>query len=141
MVLLALLCVKGAYAQEVDESVAYEAKETPQITQVGGSWTGTDTVVDNGQTGPMTLDLTQDQKEIGGTFSVTNGDETPAGSVIGKIHSATLKLTFHATSGVQHDCTAAIVATVDGDAMSGTFLVKGDKKYCSGKGTFDLQLQ
>ncbi len=89
----------------------------------------------------MTLDLTQHKKEIDGTFSVTTGDETPVGTLAGKISGNDLTLTFHTTSGTQHKCSGAVMATVDGDTMSGTFLVKGNPKHCNGKGTFDLQLQ
>ncbi len=141
--LLALLCVTGASAQD-DDSAIDEAKNPPPITQVAGTWTGTDTNEDGGQgtgSGPMTLILTQSQKKIGGTFSVTTGDETPAGSLVGKITNDTLTLTFHTTSGSKDDCTAAVVATVDGDTMSGTYLVKGNKTHCQGKGTFDLEMQ
>jgi|SRR5208282_268517 len=142
-ILLALVCVTAAHAEDADESEIDAAKKSPPITQVAGTWTGTDTVNDGGQgtgSGPMTLDLTQNQKKIGGTFSVTSGNETPAGSVAGKITNDILTLTAHTTSGSKDDCTTAVVATVDGDAMSGTFLTHG-KKNCSAKGTFDLQKQ
>jgi len=138
-ILLALLCLPGAHAQDADES-GTDAKTTPPITQVAGTWTGMDT--QDGISGPMTLVLTQNKKSIGGTFSVTTDGETPAGTVTGKISNDDLTLTFHATSGTKHDCTAAVLATVDPDAMpptmSGTFLVKGDKKHCNGGGTFQL---
>jgi hypothetical protein len=137
--LLALLCLTAAHAQDADESGSGEAKNSPPITQVAGTWTGTDT--QDGSPGPMMLVLTQNQKKLGGTFSVTTDDETPAGSVSGKISKDDLKLTFHATSGTSHDCTAKVLATVDPDAtpptMEGTFLVKGGK-HCKGKGTFEL---
>jgi len=136
--LLGLVC---AHAQEADESEMDAAKTPPQITQVAGTWTGTDTQ-QGSDPGPMTLDLTQNQKKIGGTFSVTAGpDQTPAGSLTGKITNDTLTLTFHTTSGVTHKCNAAVVATVDDDTMSGTFLVTGNKQHCQGKGTFDLEKQ
>jgi|SRR5271166_549906 len=138
--LLALLCLPAAHAQDADES-GTDAKTSPPITEVAGTWTGTDT--QDGVSGPMTLVLTQNKKSIGGTFSVTTDGETPAGTVTGKISNDDLTLTFHATSGTNHACTAAVLATVDPDAMpqtmSGTFLVKGDKKHCKGSGTFELE--
>ncbi|MGO9602545.1 MAG: hypothetical protein ACLQAT_03915 [Candidatus Binataceae bacterium] len=157
-ILLALLCINpDARAQDADESGIDAATESPQgipeysntgpIPQVAGTWTGTDTYMNgSGQgsgSGPMTLNLTQDVRKIGGTFSLTTpADETAAGSVTGKITNTgritngppTLMLTFHQTNG--HDCTAAVVATIE---MSGTFLFKGNKAHCNAKGTFDLQ--
>ena len=165
-ILLVLLCITGARAQDADESGVGAAEESTQkipgsrstphtfpLPQAVGSWTGTDTYVDGGGqgSGSMTLDLTQDGLKIRGTFSLTtSADETAAGSVTGKIitHTSTtiqpftLTLTFHRTDG--HDCTAAVVATVGGfylDTMSGTFLFKGNKADCTAKGTFDLQKQ
>ncbi len=139
--LLALLCLPAAHAQDADESGTEGMKTTPPITDVAGTWTGMDT--QDGVSGPMTLVLTQNKKSIGGTFSLTAGMDTPAGSVNGKISGDDLTLTFHATSGTNHACTAAVLATVDPEAMpqtmSGTFLVKGDKKHCKGSGTFDLE--
>lgn len=139
-ILLALLCLTAAHAQDADESGTGEAKNKPPITQVAGTWTGTDTQ-DGSSPGPMTLVLTQNQKKLGGTFSVTTDDETPAGNVSGKISKDDLKITFHTTSGASHDCTAKVLATVDPDAMpptmEGTFLVKGGE-HCKGKGTFEL---
>jgi len=143
----ALLCFTAVHAQEADESGIDEAKKPPAITQVAGTWIGTDTgsfEVSGGQqpaSGPMTLVLSQIQKTIGGTFTLTTTDETPGGSVAGKITNDTLKLKFQATMGTTHDCTAAVVATVDGDTMSGTFLVQGPKAFCKAKGTFDLEKQ
>jgi hypothetical protein len=88
----------------------------------------------------MTLDLTQDQEKIGGTFSLSTGDETPAGTVKGTISKNHLALTFHATSGTNHKCTALVVAKVTGNTMSGTFLVEQTSRHCKGKGTFDLTM-
>jgi hypothetical protein len=142
--LLTLLCQTAARAQDADQSSIYEARETAPIAQVAGTWSGTDTLDEGDQgssSGPMSLDLTQHKKTIDGTFSVTTGDETPVGTLAGKISGNDLTLTFHTTGGTQHKCTAAVVATIDGDTMSGTFLVKGNHKHCNGKGTFDLQLQ
>jgi hypothetical protein len=142
--LLAVLCQTAGRAQDADESSTYEARETGPITQVAGTWSGTDTLDEGDQgsgSGPMTLDLTQHKKTIDGTFSITAGDETPVGKLAGKISGNDLTLTFHTTGGTEHKCTAAVMATVDGDTMSGTFLVKGNHKHCNGKGTFDLQLQ
>ncbi|HKN01594.1 MAG TPA: hypothetical protein VJX23_13845 [Candidatus Binataceae bacterium] len=156
-ILLALLCITRACAQDADESGIDAAEESPQeipgyshtgpVPPVFGTWTGTDTYVDGGGqgSGSMTLDLTQNVRKIRGTFSLTtSGDETATGSVTGKITNtgriikgpATLILTFHQTNG--HHCTAAVVATIE---MSGTFLFKGNKTNCSAKGTFDLQKQ
>ncbi|MGO9603692.1 MAG: hypothetical protein ACLQAT_09895 [Candidatus Binataceae bacterium] len=156
-ILLALVCITSARAQDADESGIDAATEFPQeipeysntkpIPPVAGTWTGTDTYMDGaGQgSGSMTVDLTQDVRKIGGTFSLTtSADETATGSVTGKITNtgritkgpSTLILTFHQTNG--HHCTAAVVATVD---LSGTFLFKGNKTNCSAKGTFDLQKQ
>ncbi len=93
----------------------------------------------------MTLELTQNVRKIRGTFSLTtSAEETAAGSVMGKLNFQTfiLTLTFHQTNG--HACTAAVVATFQGpgpDAMSGTFLFKGNKANCNAKGTFDLEKQ
>ncbi|MGO9604494.1 MAG: hypothetical protein ACLQAT_14085 [Candidatus Binataceae bacterium] len=141
--LLALVSLTVAHAQEADESEIDAAKKPPPITQVAGTWTGTDSVNDGGQgtgSGPMILDLTQNQKKIAGTFSITSGNETPAGSVAGKITNDILTLTAHTTSGSKDNCTTAVVATVDGDTMSGTFLTHGGKN-CNARGTFDLQRQ
>jgi hypothetical protein len=133
--LSALLCLTAARAQDVDPSTT---------TSVTGTWTGTDT--EHGSSpGPMTLVLTQNGNGIGGTFSVTTGKNTPAGNVTGNISKNDLKLTFHTTSGTNHPCVAKVLATVDETAMPptmmGTFLVKGSKKHCKGKGTFDLTEQ
>ncbi len=145
--LLGLVCLGAAHAQEADDSEMDAAKTPQPITQVAGTWTGMDTgsfEVDGGQqpgSGPMTLDLSQNKKTVDGTFTLTTTDETPGGSVAGKITNDTLMLRFHATMGTTHHCTAAVVATVDGDTMSGTFLVQGPKAYCNAKGTFDLERQ
>ncbi|MGO9605265.1 MAG: hypothetical protein ACLQAT_18060 [Candidatus Binataceae bacterium] len=145
--LFALVCFTAVHAQEADDSGIDDAKTPPAITQVAGTWTGTDTgsfEVGGGQqpaSGPMTLDLSQNKKTVDGTFTLTTTDETPGGSAAGKITNDTLMLRIHATMGTTHDCTAAVVATVDGDTMSGTFLVQGPQKYCKAKGTFDLERQ
>jgi len=138
--LLATLGLTAARAQDADSELTHSS--TP--AQVAGTWTGTDS--QNGTVqGPMTLDLTQTSKSIGGTFSLTTGNETPGGMVNGHIAGDNLKLVFHATMGTQHNCVAAVLATVDTTAMpptmEGTFLVKGSKKHCKGKGTFDLTQQ
>jgi hypothetical protein len=140
--LLAMLCLTSARAQDADESGAADANQTPSVAQVAGTWTGMDTNIDSGQdsSGPMTLDLTQILKRIGGNFSLTTGDETPSGNVTGTISKDHLTLTFHATSGTQHACTASVVANVTGDTMQGTYLVNHTGKHCKGKGTFELTL-
>jgi len=134
--LSALLCMTAARAQDVDP-----AATTVQVT---GTWTGSDT--EHGSSpGPMTLVLTQNGNGIGGTFSVTSGNETPAGNVTGNISKDDLKLTFHTTSGTNHPCVAKVLATVDTSTMPptmmGTFLVKSRGRHCKGKGTFDLTQQ
>jgi hypothetical protein len=138
--LLATLGMTAARAQDADS----ELTPSSTITQVAGTWTGTDSEGGVVQ-GPATLDLTQNGKSIGGTFSVTTDGETPGGKVNGHISGDDLKLTFHATMGTKHNCVAAVLATVDTSVtpatMEGTFLVKGSKKHCNGKGTFDLTLQ
>src|SRR5580693_1152481 len=89
--LLALLCVNTARAQDADESAA-------AITQITGTWTGTDT--EGGSSpGPMMMVLTQTGKSVSGTFSVSSGTDTPAGNAMGSISKNNLKLTFHTTSG------------------------------------------
>jgi hypothetical protein len=135
--LLALLCVNTARAQDADESAA-------AITQVTGTWTGTDT--EGGSSpGPMMMVLTQTGKSVSGTFSVSSGTDTPTGNAKGSISKNNLKLTFHTTSGTSHTCDAKVLAKVNPAAMpptmSGTFQVKGNKKHCKGKGTFDLKQQ
>ncbi|MFZ2062552.1 MAG: hypothetical protein WAU82_16195 [Candidatus Binatus sp.] len=141
--LLAMLCFTSSRAQDIDESSVDVPEHTPQVAQVAGTWTGTDTQ-DGGSPGAAMLLLTQSGKIIGGTFSLSTDGDTPTGPVTGKISKDDLKLTFHATSGTNHPCTANVLATVDPDAMpptmEGTFLVKGGK-HCKGKGTFDLTLQ
>jgi len=142
-VILSLLSMTGARAQDADESSTDGATIAPSITQVAGTWTGTDSEVQHGQvvgSGPMTLDLTQNQQKIGGTFSLSTGSETPAGTVRGTIFRNHLSLTFHATSGTQHNCSALVVAKVSGNTMSGTFLVEQTSRHCKGKGTFDLTM-
>jgi len=142
-VILSLLSMTGARAQDADESSTDGATIAPSITQVAGTWTGTDSEVQHGQvvgSGPMTLDLTQNQQKIGGTFSLSTGSETPAGTVRGTIFRNHLSLTFHATSGTQHNCSASVVAKVSGNTMSGTFLVEQTSRHCKGKGTFDLTM-
>jgi len=138
--LLVTLGLTAARAQDADPELTHSS--TP--AQVAGTWTGTDTE-DQIVQGPMTLDLTQNGKGIQGTFSLTSGSQTPAGHVNGHIAGDNLKLTFHATMGVSHNCVAAVLATVDETVMpptmEGTFLVKGSKKHCKGKGTFDLTQQ
>ena len=141
--LLTLFSMTGARAQDADESNADGAAVIPSITQVAGTWTGTNSEVQHGQvvgSGPMTLDLTQDQEKIGGTFSLTSGSDTPTGPVKGTILKNHLALTFHATSGANHKCTASVVATVSGNTMSGTYLVEQTSRHCKGKGTFDLTM-
>jgi len=138
-----LLCLNAAHAQDADDSGAVET--APSTTaQVAGTWSGTDSQ-DGSLQGPATLVLTQNGKSIGGTFSLTTDGSTPSGKVNGRILRDDLKLTFHATMGVNHNCTAAVLATVDPTAMPatmmGTFLVKGSKKHCKGKGTFELTEQ
>ncbi len=142
-ILLAMLCLTSARAQDADESGAADANQTPSVAQVAGSWTGTNTNIDRSQgnsTGPMTLDLTQSQNKIGGTFSLTTGDETPSGNVKGSISNNHLTLTFHATSGTNHPCTASVLAKVTGDTMEGAYLVNRIGRHCKGKGTFELTL-
>ena len=133
--LSALVCVTAVRAQDVDPSTT---------TSVTGTWTGTDSEAGKSQ-GPMTMVLMQTGNGIGGSFSVSSGKDTPAGHVTGNISKDDLKLTFHTTSGTNHPCVAKVLATVDETAMpptmSGTFLVKGSKKHCKGKGTFDLTEQ
>jgi hypothetical protein len=136
----------GGLAQDYEDDSAVTAlkKQPPPIVQVAGTWQGTATQQDDpgsSGTGPMTLVLTQNAKKIGGSFTIDFGDQTPSGWLKGNIKNNTLSVTFHATSGTDHACTAAVVATVNGNAMSGTFLVKGNRKHCKGKGTFDLQRQ
>jgi hypothetical protein len=142
-IVLALACLTSARAQEADESSADEAQTPPSVTQVAGSWTGTDTEEDT--PGPMSLDLTQDGKKIGGTFSITtqsgsNGTGTVTGTIKGKISKNHLTLNFLPTSGDNHDCTAKGIAKVDGTSMEGTFLVLGNSRHCKGKGTFELSM-
>ena len=141
--LLAMLCLTSARAQDADESGTGDANQTPSVAQVTGTWTGTNTNIDKGQgnsTGPMTLDLTQTQKKIKGAFSLTTGSETPSGNVTGSISNNRLTLTFHATSGTQHPCTASVLAKVTGDMMEGAYLVNRIGRHCKGKGTFELTL-
>ena len=141
--LLSLFSITTARAQDADESSANAATITPSTNQVAGTWTGTDTEVEHGEvvgSGPMTLDLTQDQQKIGGTFSLSTGDESPAGTVKGTISGRHLSLTFHATSGTNHKCSASVVAKVTGNTMSGTYLVEQTNSHCKGKGTFDLTM-
>lgn len=141
--LLAMLCLTAAQAQDADDSSSAETRNT-SIVQVAGTWTGTDTQ-DGSSPGPMTMVLTQNQKSLRGTFSVTSDNETPAGNLMGVISKDNLKITFVTTSGTNHRCTASVLATVDTTAMpptmAGTFLVKSKGKHCKGKGTFDLTLQ
>ncbi len=111
----------------------------PPITQVAGTWSGTLTQSDGN--GTLSLDLTQSQKKIGGSFDATTGNESPSGPLTGKISGDNLTLTLHDTNPDDHGCTIAVMATVDDDTMSGTFLLKGNKKHCTGKGTFDLEKQ
>jgi hypothetical protein len=87
----------------------------------------------------MTLDLTQNT--IDGTFSVTTVDETPVGTLTGKINGDDLTLRFHTTGGKHHEYTASVMASASNEAMLSTFLVKGNHTHCNGKGTFGLQLQ
>jgi hypothetical protein len=143
LLLFALICLTAAQAQDADESGTNDAQSAPSITQVAGTWTGTDTEVKGGQvvgSGPMTLDLTQDQSAIGGTFSLTTGSDTPTGTVKGRISGDHLTLTFHTTGGANHKCTANVMAKVTGTTMSGTYLVDRIGKHCKGKGTFDLNM-
>jgi hypothetical protein len=137
-ILLALLCLTAAHAQDAGEPDTVEAK-TPPITQVAGTWTGTYTGASS--SGSLDLVLTQKSKNIGGTFSETpTSGNTKTGTVTGKISNDDLTLTFHQTTG--HDCTIKILATVDPEAtpptMSGTFLKEKKGKHCNSKGTFDL---
>jgi hypothetical protein len=142
--LLALLCLTAVHAQDADDSSSAEATNTSTIVQVAGTWTGMDTQ-DGSSPGPMMMVLTQNQKSLRGTFSVTSDNETPAGNLMGVISKDNLKITFVTTSGTNHRCTASVLATVDTTAMpptmAGTFLVKNRGKHCKGKGTFDLTLQ
>ena len=139
--LLALLCLTGARAQDADES---SAANTSTVVQVTGTWTGTDTE-GGGSPGPMMLILTQNGKSIHGNFSVTTGDNTPTGNVHGKISKDNLKLTFVSTGGANHACSAKVLATVDPTAMpptmTGTFHVIGNKQHCKGSGDFNLTQQ
>jgi hypothetical protein len=141
--LLVLLCLTAAHAQQADDAAGSAAKKAPPA-QVAGTWTGTDNVDDGGSgtcTGcPMTLTLVQDSKRLGGTFSLGTADENPTGPISGKISGSDLKMTFHANSGSKASCKAMVVATVDGDTMSGAFTVKHGP-HCKGKGTFDLTKQ
>ena len=139
--LVALLCLTGARAQDADESSAPNAST---VVQVAGTWTGMDTE-DGSSPGPMMLILTQNGKSIHGNFSLTTDNETPAGNVHGKISKDNLKLTFVATSGTNHACTAKVLATVDPTAMPptmmGTFKVISNGKHCKGSGNFELTQQ
>jgi hypothetical protein len=142
--LLALLCLTAVHAQDADDSSSPAATNTSTVVQVAGTWTGMDTQ-DGSSPGAMTMVLTQNQKSLGGTFSLTTGNETPVGNLMGVISKDNLKLTFVTTGGTNHRCTASVLATVDTTAMpptmAGTFLVKNRGKHCKGKGTFDLTLQ
>ena len=138
--LLVTLGLTAARAQDADS----EVPNISTITQVHGTWTGTDSQGGMVQ-GPATLDLTQNGKSIGGTFSLTTDGETPSGKVNGHISGDNLKLNFHATMGTKHNCVAAVVATVDETVMpptmEGTFVVKGSKKHCRGIGSFSVTEQ
>ena len=138
--LATLVCLTAANAQDSD-SVVTNPSTTTQVT---GTWTGTDTEAGSSP-GPMMLVLSQSGKTISGTFSLTSQNETPAGNVAGAISKNKLKLTFKATSGTQHDCSAKVMATLDPTAMpptmSGTFQVIKKGKHCKGSGRFDLTQQ
>src|SRR5258708_32155213 len=103
--LVALLCLTGARAQDADESGAPNAST---VVQVAGTWTGMDTE-DGSSPGPMMLILTQNGKSIHGNFSLTTDNETPAGNVHGKISKDNLKLTVGATRGSNHGCTSKVL--------------------------------
>jgi hypothetical protein len=114
-----------------------------QPVQVAGSWSGTDTQSGSDPgSGPMTLDLVQSKQKLTGTFSVTTGKGTPTGSVSGTITGDAIHATFHATGGTNHPCNAEVAAAVDGNAMTGSYVVHGSKKHCaSSTGTFNLTKQ
>lgn len=130
----------GVRAQEA----APDGGSKPPITQVAGNWTGLTSVDDSGSGNcdqcAMSLILSQNEKKIGGTFSISTADENPAGTVSGKITNSSLTLTLRATGGSKHNCKATLNANVSGDNMSGTWLVKAGP-HCKGMGVFKLAKQ
>ncbi len=143
--LLALLFLTAAHAQDANDPDGDATKKPPATTQVAGSWSGTDDVNDGGSgdcTGcPMTLDIMQNRSKLSGTFSLGTGDENPSGPFNGTIKGDAIHATFHATIGAKHACTAEVAASVDGNQMTGTFVVHGNKQHCGGTRTFTLTKQ
>ncbi len=132
--------VSTAHAQEAVESAkSKQPPPPPPPANVAGAWSGSDTSSDGG--GPMTMQITQSRKKLRGTFSVTTGDSNPTGTFNGTIKENAIHATFHTTGGTNHHCTAEVVATVDGDQMTGSFIVHGNKHHCNGQGQFTLTRQ
>ncbi|MGO9602143.1 MAG: hypothetical protein ACLQAT_01850 [Candidatus Binataceae bacterium] len=138
--MFSFVALTPVHAQDLDE-----AKKPSPITQVEGSWSGMDTDDDmsgNSNSGPMTLDLNQTKKKVTGSYTFTDAEgEDVGGSETGSISGDTFTFTFHQSSGSEPHCHGTGVATVDGDTMSGSFVVSHSPKPCGGSGTFDLKQQ
>ncbi|GEM_PF-3454423 len=114
--------------------------------QFAGRWVGTDSIEKGGSSNcancPMELDLAQGGKKVTGQFAITTGNASRTGSVSGKATKNGVSMKFHAAaSGGQRKCNSLAVASVDGTAMTGSFVMIGNRKQCKGVGSFNLTRQ
>ena len=128
----------GAMAQP-DDGVVSDSKAPP--AQMAGTWTGPIDDVKNGE-GTLTLDLTQINSAVGGTFSIDSPTENnPSGTVKGDAKGEKVKLELTATNQ-NHACEVRLTGKVLSlDEYKGSYKSIIDSRHCKAKGTFDVILQ
>ena len=127
-------------AQDDDNAAIADSKTPPAA--MAGTWIGSidDTSKGGGGSATLTLDLTQVNSTVGGTFSISGGGN-PSGSVRGKVTGNKATLKFSVTSKSQ-PCEVNVKGEVLAlDEYKGKFNVVHAAKHCHAKGTFDVFLQ
>jgi hypothetical protein len=95
------------------------SSSAPPTVNVTGEWKGTARDAGTGSTGPMTFSLNQVAADVGGSFSSPNSTCLKVGSISGSVSGN--EFTGKIASG---DATGTFIATVIGNAMSGTYEAK-----------------
>lgn len=104
----------------------------PPTVNATGEWKGTARDASNGATGAMSFSLNQVGADIGGSFSSPTNTCLKVGSISGTVSGN--EITGKIASG---DATGTFIATVIGNAMSGTYEAKS--ATCgSGKGSINM---
>ncbi len=108
------------------------SSSAPPTVNVTGEWKGTARDASNGATGSMSFSLNQVGADVGGSFSSPTNTCLKVGSISGTVSGN--EFTGKIASG---DATGTFIATVVGNAMSGTYEAKS--ATCgSGKGSINM---